>query len=74
MHGTLAEMTRNDLNVLQVHGPCFNAPKPNAIQLAKILKFGFRMVQIWNGWLHSFSNSCSYGPNLSKSEQKIVLG
>ena len=23
---TLAEMTRNDLNVLHVHGPCFNAP------------------------------------------------
>ena len=26
MHGTLAEMTRNDLNVLHIHGPCFNAP------------------------------------------------
>ena len=47
---------------------------PNAIQLAKILKFGLRMVQIWNGWLHSFINSCSYGygPDLSKSEQKMT--
>ena len=26
MHGTLVEMTRNDLNVLHVHGPCFIAP------------------------------------------------
>ena len=26
LHGTLAEMTRNDLNVMHKHGPCFNAP------------------------------------------------
>ena len=59
MHGTLAEMTRNDFNVLHVHGPCFNAPLWHSPFFANFTSHWIQNIKFNQGWSKSMTVFCT---------------